>query len=94
MSAPPYPKQIEAFIKRLLREKDKTISYKLRDKDMFGKLIEREGTIVVYCGHGKKDPEFDIYEGVARDAKQIYVFSFDEKICRWINLRHMGLESK
>jgi hypothetical protein len=94
MSAPPYPAQIKAFVKRLVREADKTISYKLKDKTMFGTLIEREGTLVVYCGKGKKDPSFDVYEGVARDAKQIYVYSFNDEICRWIHLRHMGLESK
>lgn len=94
MSAPPYPRQIEAFVKRLVREQDKTISYKLKDKDMFGKLIDREGTLVVYCGASRKDAEFDVFEAVARDAKQIYVYCFDQKICRWIHLRHMGLEHK
>lgn len=69
MGAPPYPRQIIAFVKRLIRESEKTISYKLKDKSMFGTLIEREGTLVVYCGKNKKDPEFDVYEGVARDAK-------------------------
>ena len=50
--------------------------------------------MVLYCGQGLQDPEFHLFEGVARDAKHIYVYSFDEKICRWIHLRHLGLETR
>ena len=94
MSAPPYPAQIVAFVKRRIRESEKTISVRLRDKEHFGKLIDHEGTVVVYCGLNKKEKYFDTFEGVSRDAKQIYLHSFDEKICRWIHLRHMGKESR
>ena len=90
----PYPRQIEAFVKRVVRESQRTVSYKLKDKDTFGNLLEKEGTVVLYCGFGLQDPEFSIFEGVARDAKHVYVYSFDEKICRWVYLRHQGIESQ
>lgn len=94
LEAPPYPKQIEAFVKRIVREQDQTISTRLRDKTMFGTYLETEGTLILYCGFSRKDSQFNTYETVAKDANQVYLHSFDQDMCRWIHLRYLGLENR
>ena len=82
------------WYKRILRDLDRTNSRKLKDKEMLGILIDKEGTAVVYCGNSKEDKEFQIYEEMAKDSQQIYLYIFDDDFCRRLHARSKKLESR
>jgi len=84
-----FAKQIATWIRRIIREQEQLTTLRLDSKVHLATMSAKHETIVVYCGE-RNATEFKTFEELAADHRFIYMHSFNESLCRHLNLRRTG----
>lgn len=77
--------QVGAFLKRQLQLRSKKVSSLLQDQGHFGLVIHELDPVVIFCGK-ESDPEFSVFESIAKGSKYLYYHSFSQELCTNLNL--------